>query len=80
VGWDPGATFSFSTECARVSDQGTQYTPYFAAGAALLGYLSVLVRHGPLVKMTDAVKDEIIRQVTFYGILGIIAGAILDYA
>jgi hypothetical protein len=62
-----------------VNDQGPQYTSYFTAGAAFLGYLSVLVRHGPLVKMTDAVKDEIIRQVAFYGILGLIAGTILDY-
>jgi hypothetical protein len=63
-----------------VDDQGTHYTPYLGVGAAILGYLHILMRHGPFVRLSDAVKDEIIRQVTFYGILGVIAGAILDYA
>lgn len=64
-----------------MDEQGTtHYTAYFGVGAAVLGYVHVLVQRGPFVKLTDAVKDEIIRQVAFYGILGVIAGAILDYA
>ena len=62
-----------------VDEQGPQYTPLFGVGAAVLGYVHVLWRHGFLVRLSDAVKDEIIRQVAFYGILGVIAGAILDY-
>jgi hypothetical protein len=63
-----------------VNNECTDYTAYFGAGAAFLGYLRVLVRRGPFAQLSDAVKDEILREVAFYGILGVIAGAILDYA
>jgi hypothetical protein len=64
----------------QVIERCDHYTPILGAVAAAVGYGQVLVRHGLLTQLSDAVKDEIIRQVAFYGILGVIAGAILDYA
>jgi hypothetical protein len=63
-----------------MDNQSPHYTAYLGVGAAIIGYAHVLWRHGPFVKLTNAVKDEIIREVAFYGVLGLIAGAILDYA
>jgi hypothetical protein len=63
-----------------VVEKCENYAPMLAAAAAAIGYAHVLVRNGLFKPLSDAVKDEIIRQVAFYGALGLIAGAILDYA
>lgn len=55
------------------------YATYFGIGAAIGGYLKVIWKRGPLTPLTNAVKDEILREVAFYGILGVIAGAVLEY-
>jgi hypothetical protein len=64
----------------EVVEKCDNYTPILGALAAGLGYAQILISYGFFTPLSDAVKDEIIRQVAFYGILGVIAGAVLDYA
>ena len=54
------------------------FTPLLTAVGGAAGYLNVLARRG-FAQLTDAIKDEIVREVAFWGFLGAIAGAILDY-
>jgi len=56
------------------------FTPVLTAVGAGVGYLVVLVRHGPLVPLSNAIKDELLREIAFWGFLGGIIGAVLDYA
>jgi hypothetical protein len=56
------------------------FTPLLTAVGAGVGYLVVLARHGPLTPLSAVIKDEILREIAFWGFVGGIAGAVLDYA
>jgi hypothetical protein len=55
------------------------FTPLLTAAGGVIGYLTVIVRHGPFAQLSATIKDELVREIAFYGFLGAVAGAVLDY-